>query len=95
MIRAKPFSHLLQEMTPERRAKIEAKVQLALLHMALSERQKSLGYTSIGIDLSELENLEDISVSRLYEYIHALGGELKLVANFPNEDNKNYSPNLG
>jgi hypothetical protein len=94
-MRTKPFSNLLQEMAPERRAKIEAKVQLALLYQALAKRQKSLGYTSIGIDISELENIEDISVSRLYKYIYALGGELKLVTNFPNEDKKNDSPNKG
>ena len=86
MPKTKPFKNLLQQMTPERRAKIETQVQLELLHLALVERKKSLGYTDEDIDLSEWENLDDISVSVLSQYIKALGGNLKLVANFPNQE---------
>ncbi|MBW4505033.1 MAG: transcriptional regulator [Scytonematopsis contorta HA4267-MV1] len=86
MPKTKPFKNLLQQMTPEKRAKIETQVQLELLHLALVERKKSLGYTDEDIDLSEWENLDDISVSVLSQYIKALGGNLKLVANFPNQE---------
>lgn len=86
MTKTKPFNHLLQKMAPERRAKIETQVQLALLHLALVERQKSLGYANENIDCSELENLDDISVSSLSQYIKALGGNLKLVADFPEQE---------
>jgi hypothetical protein len=86
MSKTKPFNNLLQKMTPERRAKIETQVQLALLHLALVERQSSLLYANGDNNFSELENLDDISVSRLSEYIKALGGNLKLVADFPEEE---------
>jgi len=33
-----------------------------------------------------LDNAEDIQVSALSRYIHALGGSLKLVANFPDQE---------
>jgi hypothetical protein len=49
-MRTKPFSVLRERMTPERRAKIETRVQLALLHLTLLELQKSLGYTEEDIE---------------------------------------------
>lgn len=91
----KPFSELLKQLTPERRAKIETRVQLALLHHNLLELEESLGITENGMrkdrdivqsSLSELENQEDISVSNLSEYIKALGGNLKIVADFPDRE---------
>lgn len=94
-IRTKPFSVLRERMTPERRAKIETRVQLALLHLTLLELQKSLGYTEEDIEkdisavnptFSDLENLDDLQVSALFRYIQALGGSLKLVANFPDKE---------
>ncbi|MBF2063625.1 MAG: hypothetical protein IGS39_04220 [Calothrix sp. C42_A2020_038] len=60
MPRTKPFKNLLEQMAPERRVKIETQVQLALLHLAFVERQKSSGYTDEDIDISELQNMDDI-----------------------------------
>jgi hypothetical protein len=94
-MRTKPFSVLRERMTPERRAKNETRVQLALLHLTLLELQKSLGYTEEDIEkdinavdptFSDLENLDDLQVSALSRYIQALGGSLKLVANFPDKE---------
>ncbi len=82
-------------MTPEQRAESELRAQLALLYLILTERQKSLDYTEddMGKDLgviqsalSELENQDDIQVSTLSRYIKALGGSLKLVAQFPDKE---------
>ena len=82
-------------MTPERRAKIETRVQLALLHLSLLEYLKSLGYTDEELEkdlstfesaFSDLDNLEDIQVSTLSHYIQTLGGTLKLVASFPDKE---------
>lgn len=86
MPRTKPFKNLLQQMAPESRAKVETQVQLALLHLALVERQKSSGYTGEDFNFSELQNIDDISVSVLSGYIKALGGNLKLVADFPDQE---------
>lgn len=86
MPRTKPFKNLLQAMAPERRARIEAAVKLELLYLALLERKNSLGYTDEEFDWPEFENLDDISVSALSKYIKALGGNLTLVANFPDKE---------
>lgn len=82
-------------MTPERRAENETRAQLALLLLTLAELQKSSGVTQddrekdlslIQSALSQLESQDDIQVSILSRYIKALGGSLKLVAHFPNEE---------
>jgi septal ring factor EnvC (AmiA/AmiB activator) len=94
-MRTKPFSELRKRMTPEQRAESETRAKLALLHITLMELQESLGLTqddlekhlsSIGSTISELENQEDIQVATLSRYIKALGGSLKLVAHFPDEE---------
>lgn len=43
----------------------------------------------LGLDLSEvsdLESLDNLQIKTLSRYINALGGSLKIVANFPNEE---------
>ncbi|MDJ0615352.1 MAG: transcriptional regulator [Calothrix sp. MO_192.B10] len=86
MPKTKPFSNLLQRMTPERRAKIQAQVQLELLLLALAERQKSLDYTNEEMNILELENLDDVSVTLLSQYVKGLGGKLKIIADFPEQE---------
>jgi hypothetical protein len=92
-MKTKPFSILRNKMTPERRAKIDARVQLALLHLQLLELRKFSGDTEEDIEkdfnrfesaVSELESLGDISV--LSRYIQSLGGNLQLVAHFPDKE---------
>jgi hypothetical protein len=92
-MKTKLFSKLRKQMTPERRAKIDARVQLALLHLQLLELRKSPGDTEEDIEkdfnrfesaVSELESLEDIST--LSRYIQSLGGNLQLVAHFPDQE---------
>jgi len=82
-------------MTPERRAKNETRAQLMLLLLTLAERQKSLGVKQEDIDkdleavqlaLSQLESQDDLQVSILSRYIKTLGGNLKLVAQFPDDE---------
>lgn len=94
-MKTKPFSELRKRMTPERRAKNKTRAQLALLLLTLAELQKSSGVTQddkekdfslVQAALSELESQDDIQVSTLSYYIKALGGSLKLVAHFPNEE---------
>lgn len=82
-------------MTPERRAKNETRAQLMLLLLTLAERQKSLGVKQEDIDkdlgavqlaLSQFESQDDLQVSILSRYIKTLGGNLKLVAQFPDDE---------
>ena len=94
-MKTKPFSELRKKMTPERRAKNAARAKIASLHLSLIELQNSLGLThkdleqELGIvipDTSMFENQEAIDVITLSEYIKALGGSLKIVAHFPEQE---------
>lgn len=82
-------------MIPERRAKNETRAQLMLLLLTLAERQKSLGVKQEDIDkdleavqlaLSQFESQDYLQVSILSRYIKTLGGNLKLVAQFPDDE---------
>jgi transcriptional regulator with XRE-family HTH domain len=94
-MKTKSFQQLRDRMSPERRAKNEARVRTALIYMALQELRQSLSVTQQELAtklelsqpaLSKLEHQEDIQVSTLAGYIEALGGELKLVASFPEQE---------
>ena len=94
-MKTKPFSELRKKMTPEQRMQNEIRAKLALLHLNLIELQESLGIneddlakhsSAVHSALSELENEGDIGVSTLSQYIKALGGNLKLVAHFPDKE---------
>ncbi len=63
--------------------------------MQLQELRKARSITQIEVArsmsveqaaISRLERREDMYVSTLRDYIRALGGELKLVASFPDAD---------
>jgi len=94
-MKTKPFSELRKKMTPERRQRNKARAQLMSRHLTILELQQSLGATEDEIEaqlndfsstISDLENQEDIQISTLSRYIKALGGNLKIVAHFPNEE---------
>ncbi|MBD2137672.1 XRE family transcriptional regulator [Anabaena sp. FACHB-1237] len=94
-MKTKPFSELRNKMTPEQKAKSQILGKVALLHLKLVELQHSLGLTPEEIEadfdkfeatISDLENQENIELSTLSHYIKALGGNIKIVAHFPNED---------
>ena len=89
---AKKFSALRTKMTPESQARAAARAEAMLLEMQLQELRKSRNVTQTEVaqamqveqaSVSKLERREDMYVSTLREYIKALGGELKLVASFP------------
>jgi hypothetical protein len=82
-------------MTPERRAESAARAKMMLLHINLMELKESLALTKNELEndisvfeyaISELETQEDIQVSTLSRYVKALGGKLKIVAHFSNEE---------
>jgi hypothetical protein len=94
-MKTKPFSELRNRMTPERRAKNKIRAQLALLHLTLLEQRKASGYTDEELEkdlnnfesaFSELDNPAELEISTLSRYIQALGGSLKLVADFPDKE---------
>ncbi len=92
---AKKFSALRAKMTPEAQSRAAARAEAMLVEMQLQELRKSRNVTQVELAgnlhveqaaISRLERREDMYVSTLREYVKALGGELKLVATFPDGD---------
>jgi ribosome-binding protein aMBF1 (putative translation factor) len=89
---AKKFSHLVSKMSPERRARPRARAQEILAEMALQElrRARELSQAQLAEalgekqpNISQLEQRTDMYVSTLRRYIVAMGGELEIIARFP------------
>ena len=85
----------MKSVGSKRRKKIEARVaELVAEEMALSELRKALHRTQssmakqLGISqdgVSRLEKRSDLLLSTLRNYVEAMGGELRLVAEFPDQ----------
>jgi transcriptional regulator with XRE-family HTH domain len=90
---ATKLSDIMAQLSPERRAKIEARAQqLILENMTLQDMRKARKLTQesmaklLGIrqdSVSRLEKRADLLLSTLRSYVKAMGGDLKLVAEFP------------
>lgn len=88
----KPFKELKEQMSPERRERIEARAQAILISMALQELRRARHLTQqeladiLNVNqaaLSKMESQTDMRVSTLSKLLSAMGGTLKLVAEFP------------
>lgn len=87
-----PFSELTKNFTPERRSRIDrmkrelgAEMPLHELRRARAMTQRDLART-LNVNqpaVSKLEQRTDVYVSSLRSYIEAVGGRLKIVAEFP------------
>jgi transcriptional regulator with XRE-family HTH domain len=87
------LTDIMAQLSPERRAKIEARAQeLILENMTLQDMRKARKLTQesmaelLGIrqdSVSRLEKRTDLLLSTLRSYVKAMGGDLKLVAEFP------------
>ena len=92
---AKNFNELRAKMSPEAQSRAAARAEAMLVEMQLQELRKTRQVTQVEVAkamnveqaaVSKLERREDMYVSTLREYVKALGGELKLVASFPDAD---------
>lgn len=92
---AKKFSELRAKMSPDAQARSAARAAATLVEMQLQELRKSRDVTQVDVAkvmnveqaaVSKLERREDMYVSTLRDYVKALGGELKLVASFPDAE---------
>lgn len=95
------WSEIARPLTPEQRAEVDAIKRAMRDAVALYELRKARGVNqvqlaeAIGIrqgSLSELERREDVYLSSLRGYVEGLGGELKILASFP--DGEEYSIRL-
>ena len=91
----KKFSELRATMSPEGRARVDARVQVALQEMPLNElrRAREMAQKTVGEilgmaqpEVSKLEQRSDALISTVRRYIEAMGGELDIVARFPGGD---------
>ena len=92
---AKKFSELRAKMSPEAQSRAAARAEAMVVEMQLQQLRKARHVTQVEVAkamsveqaaVSKLERREDMYVSTLREYVKALGGELKLVASFPDAD---------
>jgi len=89
---ARKFSELREKMSPEaqlraheRAAELRAEMPLQELRQALRMTQEQLAKVleTNQASVSKLERRADMFVSTLRSYIMAMGGELEIVAHFP------------
>lgn len=89
---ARKFSELRARMSPESQARSEALYERMVAEMPLHELRhaKALSQAALAKRLqvnqaavSKIEHRTDMYVSTLRDYIRAMGGELEIVARFP------------
>ncbi|MCL2411556.1 MAG: helix-turn-helix domain-containing protein [Treponema sp.] len=89
------FSELRAKMSPERRAKNDTAIKAALAEMPLNELRNARGLSqkmlaqTLHIQqpaIAKLEKRTDMYISTLRSHINAMGGELEVIARFPDGD---------
>ena len=89
---AKKFRDLLARMPEERQARLAAETRRIIDEMPLQELRKALELTqqqvaaTLGINqvaVSKMEDQTDLRVSTLRRFVEAMGGQLRIVAHFP------------
>ncbi len=91
----KNFNELRKKMSPEQRARVSAEARAIVATTELAEIRNARGVTQEELAgrmekrqpaVSTLERRDDVLVSSLREYVGALGGRLRLYAEFPDEE---------
>jgi len=86
------FQELFDKMPAASRARVDARVQKALKEMPLSELRRALEMAQqtvgdvLGMtqpEVSKLEQRSDALISTVRRYVEAMGGELDIIARFP------------
>jgi predicted transcriptional regulator len=85
---AKKYRELREQMAPDRRARVDARIKAMPLGMLRKWRQLTQHRLSESMemsqgDISKLEQRTDCHVSTLRHYVEAMGGELEMIARFP------------
>lgn len=89
---AKKFAELRAKMAPESQARVEAKAQELLAEMPLNELRQARGLSQKALaevlhvqqpSIAKLEKRTDMYISTLRSHIEAMGGELEVIARFP------------
>ena len=89
---AKKFSELVEKMTPESKEWVKQEVAKAIAEMPLNELRNARGLSqqmlaeTLHIQqpaIAKLEKRTDMYISTLRSHIKAMGGELEVIARFP------------
>ena len=89
---AKKFSELRSRMSPASRARAHAKAQAMLVEMPLNELRQARGLSQKMLaevlnvqqpSIAKMEKRTDMYLSTLRSHIEAMGGQLEVVARFP------------
>lgn len=89
---AKKFSELEAKMSPASRARANAKFHALLEEMPLHELRRARGLSQKALAevlhveqpaIAKLERRADMYISSLRAHIEAMGGELEIIARFP------------
>jgi predicted XRE-type DNA-binding protein len=89
---AKQFTLLRSRMSPESQARAEAKAHVMLAEMPLNELRQARGLSQKMLaevlhvqqpSIAKLEKRTDMYLSTLRSHIEAMGGQLEVIARFP------------
>ena len=93
---AKKFADLRSKMSPEAQAEVRARVEASLSEIAqnaaLSELRQARGLSQKELaerlkvqqpSIAKMESRTDMYISTLRNHIQAMGGELEIIARFP------------
>ena len=89
---ARPYKNLREKMKPEHRRAAEEKAKKMLAEMPLQELRQARHLTQVTLaknlkvqqaSISKLENRTDMYISTLRNMIKAMGGDLEILAKFP------------
>ena len=88
----KPWSELTKNFSPERRRRIDEMTNKMIAEMPLHELRRARALTqqdlaqALNVNqpaVSKMEQRTDAYISSLRSYIEAVGGKLKIIAEFP------------
>ncbi|GHU31150.1 transcriptional regulator [Betaproteobacteria bacterium] len=89
---AKKFADLRAQMSPESQARAKARAQAILAEMPLNELRQARGLSQKMLaevlhvqqpSIAKMEKRTDMYLSTLRSHIEAMGGQLEIVARFP------------
>ena len=92
---AKSFKNLVGKMSPESKRRIKERRDELLREVALQELRQARRLTQQQIaetleinqaSVSKMESQSDMYVSTLRRFLEAMGGQLRIVASFPDGD---------
>jgi ribosome-binding protein aMBF1 (putative translation factor) len=87
------FSELEEKMSPEARARVDQAVQKAIKELPLDELRNARGLSQKMLAealciqqpaIAKMEKRTDMYISTLRSHIEAMGGQLEIIAHFPN-----------